>query len=282
MIYQIYYDSHSSNGVVTDNPIVVPFGVFHARSLPRNIGHLYDDEQEPNLTDHNTLCEWRVLFYIWKHRPAPWVGFTSWAHNRKGFSPRIESVWEKQCEDVLKYHNIVGFYAKPLRLLISPDIGHEFGMTLKVQFTQWSILEEKTKRVNVDRRLLPLGKYHHIKYWDFVMREFQSLYGVDLEKELDFRALGDIPVLHTWCNAFVVNWAYFNDYMTTFSPIVISMIDHFGSHPTDLELAYICERLIILHNYIKYTNYEFKTPSLTAGHPSDTATGRARHKLLDI
>jgi hypothetical protein len=258
MIYQIYYNDHSSNEIVTTNPVVVPFGVFQAKSLPRKPGHVYDDEKEPNLTDYNTLCEWRVLFYIWKHRPAPWVGFTSWSHDRKCFAPNIESIRKEQCEGVLKHHNIVGFYAQPLRKLIRPAIAHKFGLTLKVQFTQWSVMEQTTGIVNVDQRMLPLGKYHHIKYWDFVIREFQSLHGVNLEKELDFHALGDIPVLHTWCNAFVVNWSYFNDYMTTFSPIVFSMIDHFGSHPTDLELAYICERLIILHNYIKYTNHEFR------------------------
>lgn len=258
MIYQVYYDKRSSSEIATANPVVVPFGVFHARALPRNPGHIYDDEREPNLTEYNTLCEWRALFYIWKHRPGPWVGFTSWSHNRKGFTPKIESIRKEQCEDILRYHNIAGFYAQPLRKLIAPTIGQKFGITLKVQFTQWSLMEQTTGQVNLDKRMLPLGKYHHIDYWDFVIREFQSLYGADLEKELDFQALGDIPALHTWCNAFVANWAYFNDYMTTFSPIVISMIDHFGSHPTDLELAYICERLIILHNYIKYTKREFK------------------------
>lgn len=259
MIYQIYYDEPSSRGICGSNPIVKPFGVFKAKQLPRNHRHIYDDQHSPNLTGHNTLCEWRVLYYIWKHHPSPWVGFTSWSHNQKHFYPAIESIEKDHCKSVLKHHNIAGFCLRPLHQLIHPDMVREFDCTLKIQFTQWSIMEKRDGRNYSDKRMLPLGKYHDIKYWNFVIREYLSLYGINLEKELDFVSLGTIQALHTWCNAFAVNWDYFDDYMTRFSPIVLSMLDYFGSHPTDLELSYICERLIILNNYIKYTQNEFKT-----------------------
>lgn len=261
MIYQVYYDAHSYLGVDGSNSVVVPFGVFKARQLPRMHNHVYDDEKSPNLTDHNTLCEWRVLYYVWKHHAAQWVGFTSWSHNQKGFYPKIESVEGGQCERALRIHNIVGFCLRPLKSLIPADIASEFGITLKTQFLQWALAEQRNKLNIFDKRKMPLGKYHHLVYWDFVIQEYQSLYGINLERELDFRALGNVTALHTWCNSFICNWQYFNDYMKAFSPVVLGMLDHFGSHPTDLELSYICERLIILHNYIKYTNNEFKTPA---------------------
>lgn len=258
MIYQIYYDKHSFGGICDLNSIIKPFGVFKAKQLPRNHKHIYDDQRSPNLTEHNTLCEWRVLYYIWNHYPSPWVGFTSWSHNQKRFYPAIEFIEKDHCESALKYHNIAGFCLRPLGNLIYPDMAREFGYTLKTQFNQWSIMEKRDGLNYSDRRMLPLGKYHDIKYWNFVIREYHTLYGINLEKELDFISLGTIPALHTWCNAFVAIWDYFDDYMTQFSPIVMSMLDHFGSHSTELELSYICERLIILHNYIKYTKNEFE------------------------
>lgn len=261
MIYQIYYDANSFKGVCDSNPIVTPFGVFKAKQHPRNPEHFYDDQRLPNLTAHNTLCEWRVLYYVWKHHPSPWVGFTSWAHNQKQFHPAIASVTKGHCESVLKHHNIAGFCLRPLRQLILPDVPSELDLTLKLQYNQWSLMEKRNGINYLDSRRLPLGKYHDIKYWNFVMEEYHTLYGINLEKELDFVFLGTIQALHTWCNAFVARWDYFDAYMTRFSPIVMAMLEHFGSHPTELELSYICERLIILHNYIKYANNEFKPRS---------------------
>lgn len=261
MIYQIYYDQRSSEGIAAANPVIVPFGVHAARHLSRRPGHVYDDDRRPNLAEHNTLCEWRVLYYVWKHCPAPWVGFTSWAHNQKNFKPAIESVRKEQCESILRHYNIAGFYVEPLKRLIPKFIAKEYGYTLKTQFLEYSIVEILMGRTTLDARMRPLSHFHRLKYWNFVIQEFQYLYGINLEQELDFEALGEIKALHTWSNAFIANWDYFNDYMTTFSPIVLAMLEYFGSHPKELELSFICERLIILHNYIKYANDQFRTPA---------------------
>jgi glycosyltransferase involved in cell wall biosynthesis len=104
---------------------------------------------------------------------------------------------------------------------------------------------------------MPLAKYHSAPYWDFVMNQYHNLHGINLEKELDWKKLAKVDILHTWCNAFVARWEYFDEYMSQFSPIVLSMLDFFGSHPSDLELSYICERLIILFNYIRYSENKF-------------------------
>jgi hypothetical protein len=127
-------------------------------------------------------------------------------------------------------------------------------ITLKSQFLQWSLVETALEMPMNDHRRLPLGKYHSPRYWDFVITRYQSYYGINLEKELDWRMLGKIRPLHTWCNAFICRWDYFDTYMTVFSPIVLDMLAHFGSHPSELELSYICERLIVIHNYIQFSN----------------------------
>jgi hypothetical protein len=257
MIYQIYYDQDSFGGINLSNDVIIPFGVHNAKSLKRQNCHLYDDQKSPNLTEHNTLCEWRVLYYIWKHYPSPWIGFTSWQHDRKRFTPVTNSISRMLCDSALNHHNIVGFCIYPLKSLIAPTIAKHTKITLKAQFAQWHIAEDILGYKIPDNRNMAMCKYHDVTYWNFVIDEYRNLYGVNLEKDLDFISLGSIDKLHTWSNAFIAKWEYFNEYMTVFSPIVLSMLDHFGSHPKDLELSYICERLIILHNYIKYTNNEF-------------------------
>lgn len=254
MIYQIFYDYQSLQQVNNHKGLIRPFGVHLARQQERRADYLYDDEKIPNLTEHNTLCEWRVLYYVWKHHPSEWVGFTSWRHDFKNFSPQIEHIDMPWVLSALKMFPIAGFAVRPLKELIVKNVVPYEEATLKSQFLQWSWIENKLGvRIN-DMRQMPMARFHSETYWNFVMQQFQSLYGVNLEKELDWDALGKIDKLHTWCNAFVARWAYFDDYMSTFSPIVLNMLDHFGSHPKDLELSYICERLIILHNYIRHAN----------------------------
>jgi hypothetical protein len=257
MIYQIYYDDKIANVTQGKADCIQSFGVHKAKQSPRNALCLYDDEKRPNLTEHNTLCEWRVLYYVWKHHPAPWVGFTSWQHDQKGFFPPIEGIRVDWIDSTLKRAPITGFIVRPLHAVMVDNSGERLGRTLKDQFLQWSLLEHHIgKKIN-DKRSLPLGRYHTAPYWDFVMKAYHDMYAVNLEKELDWQGLGKVDALHTWCNAFVANWAYFDDYMTQFSPIALGLLHFFGSHPTDLELSYICERLIILHNYIRYSNNDF-------------------------
>ena len=98
MIYQIYYDQNSLESINHSNDAITPFGVYKARFLKRQSDHLYDDQKSPNLTTHNTLCEWRVLYYIWKHYPSPWIGFTSWQHDRKKFKPETNRISKDLCE----------------------------------------------------------------------------------------------------------------------------------------------------------------------------------------
>lgn len=257
MIYQIFYDQRSAAGISADHELITPCGVYKARQFDRSPGVICDDEKEPNLTDHNTLCEWRVLFYVWKHYPSKWVGFTSWQHNRKGFQPITDKMDAHWLSSSLRNSNITGFITRSLQETSIHGIDNINKLTLKTQFLQWSRIEQIiNKKVN-DVRKTPMGKYHSEPYWDFVMREFHKIHGLNLEKELNWIELGKVRKLHTWCNAFVAKWEYFDEYMTLFSPLVLEMLDFFGSHPVDLELSYICERLIIIFNYLKYSNNEF-------------------------
>jgi hypothetical protein len=254
MIYQVFYDSNSAKCTGARHKFVTPCGVYKSRDLDRIPGCIYDDEKYPNLTDHNTLCEWRVLFYVWKNYPSSWIGFTSWRHDEKCFSPPLQFVDENWLKSNLDRYPIIGFAQRPLRSLLLKGMAEVSGATLKTQFIQWKIVESLAGIQLNDSRSIPLAKYHDIRYWDFVIHEFRRIYGIDIERELDWVSLGAIDRLHTWCNAFVVHWDYFDRYMTMFAPIVFGLLDRFGSHPTDLELAYICERLIILYNYIQYSN----------------------------
>jgi len=256
MIYQIYYDDRICQATANGSDCIKPFGVFKSLLLPRAKHALYDDEKNPNLTAHNTFCEWRVLYYIWKHFPSPWVGFTSWQHNLKGFLPPLDRITPGWIDAGLKTAPIKGFIVRPLHSVMVGPVDACILPTLKDQFLQWSLLEGTIgKRIN-DVRGMPMGRYHSAPYWDFVIKEYRRIYGADLADELDWVALGKIDALHTWCNAFIARWSYFDDYMKQFSPIALGLLDFFGSHPIDLELSYICERLIIIYNYIKYSNNE--------------------------
>ncbi len=72
---------------------------------------------------------------------------------------------------------------------------------------------------------------------------------MDVEPYLD--DLASVEYLHTFCHAFVARWEYFDDYLRHSYPIVMGLLERFGNHPTDLELSYVCERLLILHNYVR-------------------------------
>ncbi len=262
MIYQIFYDDNSLKAVQDSPASVMPVGVHEACRFPRVPEYVYDDEKYPNLTSHNTLCEWRVLYYIWNHYPDKWVGFTSWKHDRKGFAPAINRLGEQWALQNLAEKPISGFMVRPLQSVMIKDLDHRQEPTLKSQFIQWSLVEDLLQKKVHDTRSMPMGRYHRSIYWDFVMQGYRRVHGIDLEKELDWSSLGRIDFLHTWCNAFVAQWDYFDMYMRQFSPIVMSMLEYFGSHPVDLELSYICERLIILFNYIRYSDNAF----FPAGH----------------
>jgi hypothetical protein len=253
MIYQVFFDQNSADFIELQHRFITPCGVYKSREMDRIAGCIYDDEITPNLTSHNTLCEWRVLYYVWKHYPRNWVGFTSWRHNEKHFSPQLMAIDEKWLMSSLKKSPITGLAVRPLRSLLLNGIPKKAKATLKTQFLQWKFVESLAGAQLNDSRSIPLGKYHDSPYWDFVMQEFSRLYGIHLERELDWVSLGRLDRLHTWCNAFVSRWGYFDGYMAMFTPIVFGLLDRFGSHPTDLELAYICERLIILYNYIQYS-----------------------------
>ncbi len=257
MIYQTFYDETSKQAVQNPPALIKPIGVYKARRIERVPEYLYDDEKRPNLTAHNTLCEWRTLFYIWKHYPDKWVGFTSWKHDRKGFAPSIDRLDERWVLQHLADKSIAGFMVRPLQALMIKDLDPELEPTLKSQFIQWSLVEDILEKKVNDTRSMPMGRFHNPVYWDFVMDEYRCVHGIDLARELDWVGLGRIDALHTWCNAFVARWDYFDDYMRHFSPIVMSLLEYFGSHPVNLELSYICERLIILFNYIRYSNNAF-------------------------
>jgi len=257
MIYQIFYNKASLETVQNSPDFIKRLGVNDARYLQRVPSYIYDDERSPNLTEHNTLCEWRALYYIWKHYPSSWVGFTSWQHDRKGFTPmlhRLNLQWVKRS---LEDKPIAGFVVKPLKPLMVRGIDRHLGVTLKSQFLQWSKLERISKADINDNRAMPMGRFHSESYWDFVIDDYRRLYGVDLEKEIDWSEIGQNEFLHTWCNAFVAKWDYFDAYMRQFSPIVFNLLEYFGSHPLNLELSYICERLIIMFNYIRFTHNNF-------------------------
>ena len=265
MIYQVFYDKHSANCIEHQHPLITPCGVFKSREQARIPGCIYDDEKQPNLTQHNTLCEWRVLYYVWQHHPSAWVGFTSWQHDKKKFHPSMALIDEAWVHTALKKTPIVGFAVWPLESLMLAELKGRLGISLKSQFLQWKIYEDLIGMPLNDARRMPLGKYHDLPYWNFVMQALTCRYGIDIEKELDGYALAGVDALHTWCNAFIADWRYFDGYMRMFSPIVLSMLQRFGSHARDLELAYICERLIIIYNYIQYR----QNPEVF----SDAATG---------
>lgn len=251
MIYQIFYDEKSRAGVRPRPNFIVPFGVHRARQLVPEEGYLYDGTLSPNLAEHNTLCEWRALYYVWKHHRSAWVGFTSWRHDEKQFAPPLAGITRDWVEGVLARTPIYGFAAARPIVLVPPPFRHSTGVTL---LQHYSYLYEKSlgrPGGTRDVRGLPFGCYHHPRYLEFVFREFERRYGIALETALDWSKLAQARSLHTWCNAFVARWEYFDDYMTMFSPVVLALLEHFGSHPTDLELCYVCERLIILYNYLR-------------------------------
>ena len=223
MVYQIFYDYNLLQQIQTNNELVKFFGVHLARKQSRNPKYFYDDEKIPNLSEHNTLCEWRVLFYIWKHFRSEWVGFTSWRHDQKGFAPNIDHIDEKWIRSVLAKQPIFGFAVKPLKDLIIKNVRTIQKATLKSQFLQWSILENKLGVKINDSRQMPMAKYHSANYWNFTMRRFQELYNLDLESAFNWEILGQLDSLHTWCNAFIARWEYFNEYMEIFSPIVLNI-----------------------------------------------------------
>jgi len=253
MIYQIFYNEKSKGHVSTIPGLVTPFGVHEGKLLPREPGYLYDDECQPNLTEHNTLCEWRVMYYVWKHRPSSWVGFTSWTHDEKGFSPQLKLLTPEWIDRTLQQQDIFGFGVRTPAEFMLPGLKDKLTANLKNQFVQWRMAELNHSAHMHDHRDMPMGKYHDAKYWDYVMNEFKSLYSVDLERELDWNSLAEVRHLHTWCNAFISKWDYFDQYMQVFSPLVLSMLDRFGSHQTDLELSYICERLLMIFNYLHHS-----------------------------
>lgn len=257
MLYQIYYDDKIMNATMAPGQSIQPFGVHEAKSLPRQAHCLYDDERLPNLTEHNTLCEWRVLYYIWRHYPTQWVGFTSWQHDRKGFSPIIGNITTQWIQSAIKCNPISGFIVRPLYSVMIQTPDERDKLSLRQQFLQWSMIEHIIGKKIYDTRGMPLSRYHTAPYWDFVMNAYRDLYGVNLEKDLDWNSLAGVDDLHVWCNAFVAHWDYFNAYMKMFSPIALGLLEYFGSHPVDLELSYICERLIIIYNYIRYANNDF-------------------------
>jgi hypothetical protein len=269
MIYQIFYDFNSRRHIQAVPGLVKPCGVYKACQLEHHPDYVYDDEKTPNLTEHNSLCEWRALYYIWRHYPSKWVGFTSWRHDQKGFMPAIANLKKSEIISILNRVPIAGFVVRPLADLMIRNFSESSAMTLRSQFLQWSLVETALDTPMNDQRRLPLGKYHSSQYWDFVIGRYQSYFGINLDKDLDWEALGKIRSLHTWCNAFVCHWEYFDKYMTAFSPIVLDMLDHFGSHPEELELSYICERLIIIHNYIQYSNDQFYVQDSEAAFPSE-------------
>ena len=257
MIYQVFYDSDSAKCTEVRQKFVTPCGVYKSRKLDRIAGCIYDDEKYPNLADHNTFCEWRVLYYVWKHYPSTWVGFTSWRHDAKHFTPSLQSIDQRWVLSHLSKFPIVGFLQMPLRSLLLEGMAEAEGATLKTQFIQWTFVETLLGEQLNDHRSIPLAMYHDSTYWDFVMHQFKGLYGIDIERELDWMLLGTIDPLHTWCNAFVARWDYFDGYMKMFTPIAFALLERFGSHPNDLELAYICERLIIIYNYIRFSQKRF-------------------------
>lgn len=257
MIYQVFYDQRSMQMVENSHECIIPCGVNDAQKFGKFHGAIYDNEKQPNLAEHNTLCEWRVLYYIWKNHPSNWVGFTSWQHNRKGFTPQTDKINESWVHAALEKSPIRGFISRSVKDVAIEGIDMHSGMTLMNQFLQWSQVESIINKKVYDTRKKAMGRFHTEPYWDFVINTYQRFYGPDLSRELDWNALGEVEKLHTWCNAFVAKWEYFDDYMKTFSPIVLSMLSYFGSHPVELELSYICERMIIIYNYIQYTNHAF-------------------------
>ena len=259
MIYQIFYDERSKHDLVIQPGLITPFGVHHARNLKRETDYIYDDELTPNLTEHNTLCEWRAMYYVWKHLHSNWVGFTSWGHDKKKFQPRLCEFTLQGIESVLSKYSLAGFCVVPVSSLILQPYRNCTLATLKNHFIQYYHINKDIPGSFLDSRGRQLGDYCNVIYWDFIINEFKKQYSIDLEQELDWVQLGKVAYLHTWCNAFVARWKYFDDYMRMFSPIVLAMLDHFGSHPTDLELSYICERLIIIYNYIQYSNMNIIT-----------------------
>lgn len=239
--------------------LVTPFGVHHARNLTREAGFLYDDVSTPNLTNHNTFCEWRVMYYVWKHHISEWVGFTSWAHHLKPFQPKLNQLTHGNITSALSRLPIAGFCAVPLRSLIQPQFKSILKPTLKNQFIQNYMIDKSLDDGFRDSRGMPLGRYHSPLYWDAMINEFKTLYSIDLDQELDWVSLSQVDHLHTWCNAFVARWSYFDSYMQIFSPIALALLKKFGSHPTDLELSYICERFIIINNYLQFMNIHIDT-----------------------
>jgi hypothetical protein len=258
VIYQIFYDATSRAGVRPCPAVIVPFGVHRARELPPEEGFLYDGTLSPHLAQHNTLCEWRVLYYVWKHHRSDWVGFTSWRHDEKKFEPLLASITRNWVEETLARRPIHGFAAQRPIDLLPPPFRDARGVTLLQHYSYFYEKGLRRPGGSRDVRGSPFGCYHHPRYLEFVFQEFERRYGVALEGKLDWVKLGQARSLHTWCNAFVARWDYFDDYMTVFTPVVEALMEHFGSHPTDLELCYVCERLIILYNYIQASGLKIK------------------------
>jgi len=253
MLYQIFYDEKTQQQVKKLDGLVTPVGVHNARKLRRVSGFIYDDELPHNLTDYNTLCEWRVLYYVWQNLPSRWVGFTSWQHDRKGFTPPLGELTDARITTELSTRPMWPFKVQPLSKLMLP-FSPPLPPTLKNQFIQWHLAEQASGTEVTDIRHMSMGRYHHPRYWAAILAAVKKRHGLDLDTVLDWEKLGTIASLHTWCHAFVSTWDHFDAYMHFSAPIVIELIQQFGNHPTDLELSYSCERLMVLFNYIIYTN----------------------------
>ncbi len=248
MLYQIFYNEKTQSHVKKIDGLVTPIGVHDARKCERIPGYIYDDELSQNLTEYNTLCEWRVLYYVWQNLPSPWVGFTSWQHDRKGFLPTLGELTATRIEAELSTRPLWPFMVLPLDRLMLP-FSPPLAPTLKNQFIQWNLAEAASGAEVSDIRQMPMGKYHHPRYWDAILAAVKKRHGLDLDRMFDWEKLGATLSLHTWCHAFVSTWDFFDAYMQFSAPIVVELLQQFGNHPTDLELSYSCERLLILFNY---------------------------------
>ncbi len=249
MLYQIFYDEKTKAFVEKIEGIITPCGVHRARETTRDPGFIYDDELPNNLTDFNTLCEWRVLYYVWQNLPSSWVGFTSWQHNQKGFTPAISELSVQRIETELSLRSLWPFKVIPLEHLMLP-MSPSSPPTLRSQFTQWSLVEQFNGTQLNDTRSMPMGRYHHARYWEAILAAVKKRHEIDLDQVCNWEALGKIDSLHTWCHAFIATWEFFDAYMQFSAPIVDELVDQFGNHPSDLELSYSCERLLVIFNYL--------------------------------
>jgi hypothetical protein len=153
MIYQINYDNRIKKTADNRPRWIQPVGVYKVKNVTRKKQRIYDHEDRPNLAEHNTLCEWWVLYFVWKNFPSAWVGLKSWQHDKKKFTSQIYKIGDDWIHDSLESAPITGFMARPLHAVIvkNNDTGSE--RNLKNQFTQLSHLEQALqKEINDTRR----------------------------------------------------------------------------------------------------------------------------------